>query len=85
MISVIAACPQSFFQKDSRQVYDPWGPTHRAGMTYNVTLLMNSLVTHIIKLLIFIVNALNVVTLSLRATAKQSHKNWIALSLRSSQ
>jgi hypothetical protein len=35
MISVIAACPQSFFQKDSRQ----------AGMTYNVTLLMNSLVT----------------------------------------
>ena len=30
-------------------------------------------------------NALNVVTLSLRAAAKQSHKNWIALSLRSSQ
>ena len=37
MISVIAACPQSFFLKDSRQ----------AGMTYNVILLMNSLVNMI--------------------------------------
>jgi len=36
MISVIAACPQSFFQKDSRQ----------AGMTYNVALLMHSLVNY---------------------------------------
>jgi hypothetical protein len=41
MISVIAACPQSFFQKDSRQ----------AGMTYNVTLLMNSLVSDTVALL----------------------------------
>ena len=30
------ACPASFFKKDSRQ----------AGMTYKVTLLMNSLVSH---------------------------------------
>jgi hypothetical protein len=73
-----------FFQNNSR-------PLRNSTQRYSINALRDLMrdswgnSCNLIYYVCIIVNALIIVTLSLRPTAKQSHKNWIASLLRSSQ